>query len=61
MLTASMKRAAEGMADSDDDRPAKKRVKVDGSWQKRGYSSLNGVVTVVVEIKVVDTQAFSKH
>ena len=37
-------------------------VSVDGSWQKRGYSSLNGVVAVVAHKnkKVIDTYVMSK-
>ncbi|GFX93226.1 uncharacterized protein TNCV_4761051 [Trichonephila clavipes] len=38
-------------------------VAVDGTWQKRGYSSMNGVVTVtsVDTGKVIDTEILSKH
>ena len=37
-------------------------VSVDGTWQKRGYSSLNGVVTLMSNAngKCLDTQALSK-
>ena len=38
-----------------------KRVKIDGSWQKHGHASLNGVVTAVVDDKVLDYQAFLKY
>ena len=58
---ASMKRAANELQDGSIDGPARKRVKIDGAWQKRGHASLNGVVTAIVEDKVVDVQAFSKH
>lgn len=58
---ASMKRAANELQDKNIDGPARKRVKIDGAWQKRGHASLNGVVTAIVEDKVVDKQAFSKH
>ncbi|GFS71793.1 uncharacterized protein TNCV_3714911 [Trichonephila clavipes] len=36
---------------------------VDGTWQKRGYFSMNGVVTVtsVDTGKVIDTEILSKH
>ncbi|GFV84479.1 uncharacterized protein TNCV_5007411 [Trichonephila clavipes] len=36
---------------------------VDGSWQKRGFSSKNGLVTVtsVDTGKVIDVEVFSKH
>ncbi|GFX29974.1 uncharacterized protein TNCV_2616861 [Trichonephila clavipes] len=38
-------------------------VAVDGSWQKRGFSSKNGLVTVtsVDTSKVIDVEVFSKH
>ncbi|GFW74851.1 uncharacterized protein TNCV_5138301 [Trichonephila clavipes] len=38
-------------------------VAVDGTWQKRGYSSMNGVVTVtsVDTGKVIDTEILFKH
>lgn len=32
----------------------------DGSWQRRGYSSLNGVVTVISSGKCLDYQVLSK-
>ena len=39
------------------------RVSLDGTWQKRGYSSLNGVVTVIATDsgKCIDTDVLSKH
>ena len=39
------------------------RVSVDGTWQKRGYSSLNGVVTIIASEngKCVDTQILAKE
>ena len=37
------------------------RTKIDGAWQKRGHSSANGVVTVTVGNKCVDTHVLSKH
>ncbi|GFU57111.1 uncharacterized protein TNCV_1779741 [Trichonephila clavipes] len=38
-------------------------VAVDGTWQKRGYSPMNGVMTVtsVDTGKVIDTEILSKH
>ena len=38
-------------------------VSADGSWQKRGHSSLNGVVTLVASdtAKCVDYRVLSKH
>ena len=57
----SMKKAAEEAQDKTLNIPIKKRVTIDGSWQKRGFTSLNGVVTAVVNNKIIDTKAFSKH
>ena len=38
------------------------QVSVDGTWQKRSYSSLNGVVTAISEEgKVIDLQAMTKY
>ena len=34
-------------------------VSVDGSWQRRGYASLNGVFTTISNGKCVDTQTMS--
>ena len=39
---------------SDDDQPTKKCVKIDGAWQRRGYSSLSLYVLAVVKNKCVD-------
>ena len=36
-------------------------VSVDGSWQKWGYSSLNGVVTAMSDGKCLDIHVLSKH
>ena len=36
-------------------------VSVDGSWQKRGHSSLNGVVTAMSDGKGLDVHVLSKH
>ena len=37
-------------------------VAIDGTWQKRGYSSLNGVVVATsTKAKVLDFQVFSKY
>ena len=58
---ASIKRAALEVASNDaNEQPTKKRVKIDGAWQRRGYSSLNGYVPAVIEDKCVDYEAFSK-
>lgn len=37
------------------------RVSLDGSWQRRGYASLNGVVTAMSNGKCVDTEVMSKQ
>ena len=36
-------------------------VSVDGTWQKRGYSSLNGVVTAISHGKCLDRHVMSKY
>ena len=36
-------------------------VSMDGSWQTRGYSSINGVVTCMHESKCLDYEVLSKH
>ena len=37
------------------------RAKIHGTWQKRGHSPANGVVTVTVGNKCVNTHVLSKH
>lgn len=37
------------------------KCSLDGSWQKRGHSSLNGVVTAIVDGKCFDHVVLSKH
>ena len=36
-------------------------VSVGGSWQRRGYALLNGVVTAIANGKCMDTQTTSKE
>ena len=40
-------------------------VSCDGTWQKRGFSSKNGVVTVVtvngLSSKIIDTETLTNH
>ena len=36
-------------------------VSIDGSWQTRGYSSINGVVTCMAASKCIDHAVLSKH
>lgn len=57
---SSMKRAADELQGENINGPARKRVKIDGAWQKLEHASLNGVVTAIVDDKVVDVEAFSK-
>ena len=45
----------------DADRVTEVTVSVDGSWQRRGYASLNGVVTAIANGKCIDTQTMSKN
>ena len=63
-INNSMKRAADEVTSSSpthqSDIPLA-RGKIDGAWQKRGHSSGNGVVTVTVGNKCVDTHVLSKH
>lgn len=60
-----MSRAASEAAPvgNDDDTPGIKqlRVSIDGSWQKRGHVSKNGVVTAVSGDKCVDVEVLTKH
>ncbi|XP_057290075.1 uncharacterized protein LOC130612741 [Hydractinia symbiolongicarpus] len=35
-------------------------VSGDGAWQKRGFSSLNGVMTLIADGKCIDTEVMSK-
>ncbi|GFY16751.1 uncharacterized protein TNCV_2788731 [Trichonephila clavipes] len=56
---------AEAVREAVDENDGKRdfAVTVDGSWQKRGFSSKNGLVTVtsVDTGKVIDVEVFSKH
>ena len=63
----SMKNAAQTIraninVNDDDDIQVHTGVSVDGSWQRRGFSSLNGVVTVIsIENgKILDTETICK-
>ena len=60
----SMKKAAEEVASCSPKNESGiplARAKIDGAWQKRGHSSANGVVTVTVGNKCLDTHVLSKH
>ncbi|GFS98053.1 uncharacterized protein NPIL_433101 [Nephila pilipes] len=54
---------AEAVHEAVEERGRDIAVAVDGSWQKRGFSSKNGVVTVtsVDTGKVIDVEILSKH
>ncbi|GFV63701.1 uncharacterized protein TNCV_4692491 [Trichonephila clavipes] len=56
---------AEAVREAVDENDGKRdlAVAVDGSWEKRGFSSKNGLVTVtrVDTGKVIDVEVFSKH
>lgn len=59
----SMKRAAAQVHSAgplDSSNVVDAQVSGDGAWQKRGYSSLNGVVTLISAGKCVDTEVLSK-
>ncbi|GFU41819.1 uncharacterized protein TNCV_3872921 [Trichonephila clavipes] len=54
---------AEAVREAVDENDGKRDLAVAGSWQKRGFSSKNGLVTVtsVDTGKVIDVEVFSKH
>ncbi|GFT37567.1 uncharacterized protein TNCV_546021 [Trichonephila clavipes] len=54
---------AEAVREAVDENDGKRDLAVDGSWQKRGFSSKNGLLTVtsVDTGKVIDVEVFSKH
>ena len=37
------------------------RVSADGTWQKRGHASLNGIVTLISNGKCIDNEVLSKY
>ena len=41
--------------------PVTCRVSLDGTWQKRGFSSLNGIVTAMNNGRCIDAHVMSKH
>ena len=41
-----MQEGAESLKQENDGSPVNTAVSVDGSWQKRGFTSMNGVVTL---------------
>ncbi|GFW00948.1 uncharacterized protein TNCV_1761861 [Trichonephila clavipes] len=54
---------AEAVREAVDENDGKRDLAVDDSWQKLGFSSMNGLVTVtsVDTGKVIDIEVFSKH
>ena len=63
MLAASNELLAQRFGDeSTDDSVANIEISTDGAWQRRGYASLNGLVTVVAmdTNKCVDFEVLSK-
>ena len=59
-VALSMKKTAMEMCVEDVTEPRCVRVTVDGSWQKRGHNSLNGVVTAISGGKCVDVEGSIK-
>ena len=60
--TISMKKAANELKiDKDVVIPTHTRVTIDGSWQRRGHNSLNGLVTAIAAEKCVDVEVLSKQ
>lgn len=63
----SMKNAADDIRkgelkqDFDSETPVNTTASFDGSWQRRGYASLNGVITAISFGKCVDYEVLSKH
>ncbi len=61
---ASQKKAASEIRQSEVENIQGKTIcqcSLDGSWQKRGHSSLNGVVTAISNGKCIDSRVYSKH
>ena len=59
----SMKKGAKEVHDkvsNNDQEIVNTKVSGDGSWQKRGYASLNGVVTLISNGKCIDNEVMSK-
>ena len=58
----SMKKAADEVTgDEIGDGVKHCTVSFDGTWQRRGYSLLNGVVVSCAGGKVIDTETLTKH
>ncbi|XP_066929989.1 uncharacterized protein [Clytia hemisphaerica] len=57
---ARLKYIEEDPTNVDEDGVTDISVSGDGAWQKRGYSSLNGVMTLIAEGKCIDNEVMSK-
>ena len=57
----TMHEGAESLKQENNGSPVNTAVSVDGSWQKRGFTSLNGVVTVISvnNRKILDSEPMS--
>ena len=56
MLLAAKETHSNAVKETDDG-TNDETIRVDGTWQRRGYSSLNGVVTGICNRKAIDTEA----
>lgn len=54
------KRTEEDPTSVDKDGVVNTKVSGDGAWQKRGYSSLNGVMTLISNGKCIDQEVMTK-
>lgn len=60
VANGSMHKAAEKVNDNPDNAIKDVTVSVDGTWQRRRYASLNGVVTAICEGKCIDVEVLTK-
>ena len=58
-----MQEGAESLKQENEGSPVNTAVSVDGSWQKRGFTSMNGVVTVISvnNGKILDSELMSRR
>jgi hypothetical protein len=61
-VSSTMKAAREAVAENEEEDPSRITACFDGTWQKRGHTSLNGIVsaTSFATGKVLDTEIMSK-
>ena len=59
----TMQEGAESLKQENGDSPVNTAVSVDGSWQKTGFTSMNGVVTVISvnNGKILDSEPMSRR